>query len=36
MPYMKEDEIVINGKNVSSSASDVDETDESLFENKVC
>lgn len=35
MPYMKEDEIVINGKNVSSSASDVDDTDESFFENKV-
>lgn len=36
MPYLKEDEIVINGKTVSSTASDVDDADESFFENKVC
>lgn len=37
MPYLKDDEIVINGKtaNSNSSASDVDDAEESLFENKV-
>lgn len=35
MPYLKEDEIVINGKTVNSNASDVDDADESFFENKV-
>jgi len=35
MPYLKDDEIVINGKTVSSTASDVDDADESFFENKV-
>lgn len=39
MPYLKEDEIVINGKTATtatsnSSASDVDDAEESLFENK--
>lgn len=40
MPYLKEDEIIINGKTATtatsnSSASDVDDAEESLFENKV-
>lgn len=40
MPYLKEDEIVINAKTATtatsnSSASDVDDAEESLFENKV-
>lgn len=40
MPYLKEDEIVINGKKATtatsnSSVSDVDDAEESLFENKV-
>lgn len=40
MPYLKEDEIIINAKTATtatsnSSASDVDDAEESLFENKV-
>lgn len=40
MPYLKEDEIIINSKTATtatsnSSASDVDDAEESLFENKV-
>lgn len=37
MPYLKENEIVINGKTAhsNSSASDVDDAEESFFENKV-
>lgn len=38
MPYLKEDEIVVNGKttvNSISSTSDVDDAEESFFENKV-
>lgn len=35
MPYLKEDEIVINGKTMSSTAADVDAADESYIDNKV-
>lgn len=37
MPYLKEDEVLVNGKatNSNSSASDVDDAEESFFENKV-
>lgn len=37
MPYLNEDEIVVNGKttNSHSSASDIDDAEESFFENKV-
>lgn len=34
MPYLSEDEIVINGKTVNANAT-VDDADESFFENKV-
>lgn len=38
MPYLNEDEIVVNGKtatNSISNTSDVDDAEESFFENKV-